>query len=105
MNKQKAVCIERCTYSLVGGQWKRAVSAPRQWPTQHYLALFLGTIVEEKESADDGEYTKREKGVDRCTSWWWRTSSAWHSCCVASCWRSATRLISRTTGGQVSIWP
>ena len=37
MNKRKAVCIERCTYSLVGGQWKRAVSAPRQWPTQHYL--------------------------------------------------------------------
>src|SRR5712692_1012883 len=71
----------------------------------HYLALFLGTIVEEKVSADDGEYARWEKGVDRCTSWWWRTSSAWHSCCVASCWRSATRLISRTTGRPVSIWP
>jgi 5-methylcytosine-specific restriction endonuclease McrA len=34
MNERKAVCIERCTYSLVGGQWKRAFYAPRQWPTQ-----------------------------------------------------------------------
>ena len=24
MNERKAVCIERCTYSLVGGRWKRA---------------------------------------------------------------------------------
>ncbi len=34
MNERKAVCIERCTYSLVGGQWKRTNSVPRQWPTQ-----------------------------------------------------------------------
>ena len=34
MNNWKATCIERCTCSLVGGQWKRAVYVPRQWPTQ-----------------------------------------------------------------------
>ncbi len=35
MNKRKAVCIERCMYSLVGGRWNRALGAPRQRPTQH----------------------------------------------------------------------
>ncbi len=35
MNAWKAVCTERCTYSLVGGRWNRAVNAPRQRPTQH----------------------------------------------------------------------
>src|SRR6266849_537830 len=85
-------------------QMERITNRRNRW-MHHYLALFLGTIVEEKESADDGEYARWEKGVDRCTSWWWRTSSAWHSCCVASCWRSATRSISHTTGRQVSIWP
>jgi hypothetical protein len=35
LNAWKAVCIERCTYSLVGGRWKRAAYAvPRQRPTQ-----------------------------------------------------------------------
>src|SRR5713226_2887403 len=34
MNKRKAVCIERCTYSLVGGRWNRALGVPRQRPTQ-----------------------------------------------------------------------
>ena len=34
MNERKAVCIERCTYSLVGGRWKRADNVPRQRPTQ-----------------------------------------------------------------------
>jgi 5-methylcytosine-specific restriction endonuclease McrA len=34
MNERKAVCIERCTYSLVGGRWNRAVNVPRQRPTQ-----------------------------------------------------------------------
>ena len=34
MNERKAACIERCTCSLVGGQWKRALAVPRQWPTQ-----------------------------------------------------------------------
>ena len=31
-----AVCIERCTFSLVGGRWNRAVNVPRQLPTQHH---------------------------------------------------------------------
>src|SRR5260370_19140901 len=35
MNERKAVCIERCTYRLVGGRWNRAVNVPRQRPTQH----------------------------------------------------------------------
>jgi 5-methylcytosine-specific restriction endonuclease McrA len=34
MNKRKAVCIERCPYSLVGGRWNRADHVPRQRPTQ-----------------------------------------------------------------------
>jgi hypothetical protein len=36
MNERKAVCTERCTYSLVGGRWNRAVNVPRQRPTQCY---------------------------------------------------------------------
>ncbi len=34
MNERKAVCIERCTYSLAGGRWNRASDVPRQRPTQ-----------------------------------------------------------------------
>ena len=34
MNERKAVCIERCPYSLVGGRWNRAEYVPRQRPTQ-----------------------------------------------------------------------
>src|SRR5438309_9875390 len=34
MNDWKAGCDESRTSSLVGGQWKRAIAAPRQWPTQ-----------------------------------------------------------------------
>ncbi len=34
MNERKAVCIERCPSSLVGGRWNRAEYVPRQRPTQ-----------------------------------------------------------------------
>ena len=34
LNDWKAVCSETGTYSLVGGRWNRAISVPRQRPTQ-----------------------------------------------------------------------
>jgi hypothetical protein len=34
LNDWKAVCSETGTYSVVGGQWNRAMSVPRQRPTQ-----------------------------------------------------------------------
>src|SRR5258708_19566332 len=60
----------------------------------HYLALFLGTIVEEKVSADDGEYARWEKGVHLSTSWWSRTTRACPSLSLPSCSVAPTPLIS-----------
>ena len=60
MNERKAVCIERCTYSLVGGRWNRAVNAPRQRPTQH--RKWKGP----KEETLDGT----NNACERAIGWW-----------------------------------